>query len=198
VPPRLNSSNRSQRRFTRKTLGKPAFSLEDTLVSRQTTLPVPRRANVGLPTGRRLMDVAPVDLMTSPAGLVHDAIDAALISIDAIEDQLPIVADAVRWRGDGVAGPQLDRIVHHAKRLVLLAALAAEVAGVDLRELRRRDASIADTIDNTCDALDTLMEYQEAGDVLGVADTLTDHVAAALSGWRVVFAAIAGEMRRAA
>ena len=144
------------------------------------------------------MDAAPADLMTSPAGLVHDATDAALLSIEAIEDQLPMVADAVRWRGDGVAGPQLDGIVQHAKRLVLLAALAAEVAGVDLRELRRRDPKIARTIDETCDALDTLIEHQEAGDSLGVADALTDHVALALSGWRLVFAAIAGETRRAA
>lgn len=161
-------------------------------------MPVPRRANVGQPTARRVTDGAPADLMTSPAGLIHDAVDAALTSIDAIEDQLPMVADAVRWHGDGVAGPQLDRIVQHAKKLVLLAALAAEVSGVDLRELRRRDPRIAATIDDTCDALDTLADQQDAGDSLGVADALTDHVALAMSGWRLVFAAIAGDTRRAA
>lgn len=198
MPPRMHSPDRSHRRLAPKTLGKPAFSLAHTLAAGPAELPVPRHFAVGQPTGSGRMDSAPTDLVTSPSGLVHDAVDAALISIEAIEDQLPMVADAVRWRGDGVAGPQLDGIVQHAKRLVLLAALAAEVAGVDLRELRRRDPKIARTIDETCDALDTLMEHQEAGDSLGVADALTDHVALALSGWRLVFAAIAGEGRRAA
>lgn len=198
MPTRMHYADRSHRRPALKTLGKPPFSVQHTLAARQKTVPVPRTSTVGLPTARGLMDGAPADLMTSPSGLINDAVDAALISIEAIEDQLPMVADAVRWRGDGVAGPQLDRIVQHAKRLVLLAALAAEVAGVDLRELRRRDQRIADTIDDTCDALDTLMEHQEAGDALGVAEALTEHVAVALSGWRIIFAVIAGEMRRAA
>jgi hypothetical protein len=198
MPTRMHNSHPSHRRLAPKTLGKSASSLEHTLAARQAAWPVPRHSAVGQPTASGLMDAAPADLMTSPSGLVHDAMDAALLSIEAIEDHLPMVADAVRWRGDGVAGPQLDGIVQHAKRLVLLAALAAEVAGVDLRELRRRDPKIARTIDETCDALDTLMEHQEAGDSLGVADALTDHVAMALSGWRLVFAAIAGETRRAA
>jgi len=198
VPPRMPNNDRSHRRHAPKTLGKHEFSLQDTLAGKELAVPVVRRKAVGLPTGRARMDVAPADLMSSPAGLVHDAIDAALISIEAIEDQLPMVADAVRWRGDGVAGPQLDGIVQHAKKLVLLAALAAEMSGVDLRELRRRDPRIAGTIDDTCGALDMLVEHQEAGDVLGVADTLTDHLATALTGWRLIFTAIAGEQRRAA
>lgn len=198
MPPRMHSNDRSHRRHAQKTLGKHAFSLQDTLAAKELSVPVPRPDAVGRPTGRALIIGAPADLMTSPSGLVHDAIDAALTSIEAIEDQLPMVADAVRWRGEGVAGPQLDSIVQHAKKLVLLAALAAEVSGVDLRELRRRDARIAATIDDTCDALDMLVDHQDAGDVLGVADTLTEHVATALSGWRLVFAAIAGEQRRAA
>lgn len=136
--------------------------------------------------------------MTSPAGLVHDAVDAARVSIDVIEEQLPMAADAIRWRGHGVAGPQLDCIVRHVKRLVLLAALAAEVAGVDLSELRRRDPKVAHAIDDTCDALDTLLAHQDAVDTLSVTETLTDHVALALSGWRVVFAAIAGGAAHAA
>jgi hypothetical protein len=144
------------------------------------------------------MDAAPVDLMTSPAGLIRDAVDAAYLSIDAIEDQLPLVADAIRWRGDGVAGPHLDALVRHAQRLVMLAALAAEMSGADLREWRRRDLEIARTIDDTCTALDTLMEQQEAGDALGVADALTEHVAPALTGWRVVFDAISRGARHAA
>jgi hypothetical protein len=194
----MNNSDRSHRRFAPKTLGKTAFSLSDTIESRQDRVPVPRRRTVGQPTALGMMDAAPVDLMTSPRGLVHDAVDAAIVSIDCIEDQLPVVADAVRWHRDGVAGPRLDHIVRHAKRLVLLAALAAEVSGVDLKELRRRNPSVARTIDQTCHALDTLLEQQEAGDEHGVADALTDHVALAVSGWRVVFAAIAGEVRHAA
>ncbi len=198
MPPRMHSQDPSHRHPAPKTLGKRALSLSHTLAAGPGGWPVPRHSAVGQPTAAGCADAAPADLMTSPSGLVHDAVDAALISIEAIEDQLPMVADAVRWRGDGVAGPQLDGIVQHAKRLVLLAALAAEVAGIDLRELRRRDPKIARTIDETCDALDTLMDHQEAGDSLGVADTLTDHVALALSGWRLIFAAIAGEARRAA
>ncbi|MEI6246786.1 MAG: hypothetical protein WCQ64_17300 [Acidobacteriota bacterium] len=172
--------------------------MQHTLSAREAAMPVPRRSAVGQPTARGLMDAAPADFLTTPVGLVHDAVDAAFISIEAIEDQLPLVADAVRWHGDGVAGPQLDRIIRHAKRLVLLAALAAQMSGADLRELRRRDPRIATTIDDTCAALDTLLDRQEAGDSLGVADALTDHVAPALSGWRVVFAAIARDVRRAA
>lgn len=194
----MHNSDRSHRRFAPKTQGKTAFSLADTIEARQDRMPVPRRRTVGPPTAVGLMDAAPVDLMTSPAGLVRDAVDAAFVSIDCIEDQLPLVADAVRWHRDGVAGPQLDHIVRHAKRLVLLAALAAEVSGVDLKTLRRSNPAIARTIDETCNALDTLMEQQDAGDTLGVADALTDHVALAVSGWRVVFAAIAGEVRHAA
>lgn len=198
MPTRMHSSDRTRRRLAPKTLGKHAFSLPDSGTWRGASVPVARREAVGQPTAGFHLDAAPHDLMTSPSGLVHDAIDAALLSIEAIEDQLPMVADAVRWRGDGVAGPYLDRIVGHAKRLVLLAALAAEVAGVDLSEMRRRDPQIADTIDDTCEALDTLMAHQEAGDTLGVAEALTDHVALALSGWRVVFAAISGRMCHAA
>jgi len=198
VPPRMHNSDRSRRRPAPETLGNHTFWRPGGRAAGQVAVPAFRPSAVGRPTAQELMDAAPADLLTSPAGLIHDAVDAALISIEAIEDQLPMVADAVRWRGDGVAGPQLDGIVRHAKKLVLLAALAAEVAGVDLRELRRRDPRIAETIDDTCEALDTLIEHQESGDTLGVAEALTDHVALALSGWRVVFAAITGEARRAA
>lgn len=197
MPPRLHVSDRPIRRIAPKTHGKSAFSLTDTLAVREGAMPVTRRGAVGAPTTWRATE-APADLMRSPAGLLNDAIDAANVSIDAIELQVPLVANAIRWSGDGVSGPKLDVLVRHAKRLVLLAALAAEVSGLNLRELRRRDPRIADTIDDTCDALDMLMLHQEAGDSLGVADTLTEHVATALSGWRVVFSAIAAEVRCAA
>ncbi len=72
------------------------------------------------------------------------------------------------------------------------------MSGLDLRNLRRRDPSVALTIDSTCAALDILMECQAAGDSLGVADALTQHLAFALAGWRGIFTAISGEERRAA
>ena len=121
-----------------------------------------------------------------------------MTSIQTIEEQLPLAADALRWRGDGIAGPQLDAIIRHTKKLVLLAALASEVAGVNLKDLRRRDRRVAETIDDTSDALDMLMECQESGDTQGLADVLTHQVARALFGWRTVFSAISAEVRRAA
>lgn len=194
----MQSSDRPYRRFSSKTLGKHDFSLEDTILAKAGGMPVARRATVGLPTGRFLGAVPSADLLTSPSGLIHDAVGAAMTSIHVIEEQLPMAADAVRWRGDGVAGPQLDNIIRHTKKLVLLAALASEVAGVNLRELRRQNRRVAETIDDTSEALDLLMACQDAGDSLGVADALTHQIARALSGWRIVFSAISAEVRRAA
>ena len=198
MPPRLLSSDRSSRRLTQKTLGKPAFSLEDTLVAKGDVVPVARRATVGAPTSRFLGPVPSADLLTSPSGLVHDAVRAAYTSIRAIETQLPIAADALRWRGEQAAGPQLDAIIRHAKNLVLLAALAGEITGLNLRDMRKRDRSVSDTIDATSDALDRLLSCQDAGDAFGLADALADHLAPAMSGWRIVFDTIAAEVRHAA
>ena len=142
-----------------------------------------RTGGVGRPTsGQALLSTA------SGPQMVGEAVRTALQSIEVLNRHAADIAEA--FRGDDPAGARrgLRDLLHGTDTLVQLAALSAQVLGVDLRSLRGADGLKAES--ETREVVDQLMAQLLAQDWTAVARTLDEDFITALGSWRGVIDAI--------
>jgi hypothetical protein len=120
--------------------------------------------------------------------MVGEAVRTALQSIEVLNRHAADVAEA--FRGEDAAGARraLRDLLHGTDTLVQLAALSAQVLGVDLCSLPGADGLKAEA--ETREVVDQLMAQLLAQDWIGVARTLDEEFIAALGCWRGVIDAI--------
>jgi hypothetical protein len=169
-------------------------------------LPIPvtadRRGRVGLPTigdgavdvdDRELDDRSETPMSDQPLptpALVREAIDTALDSLDALEQQARDTARRFRRLAVDEAQQDLAQMVESTQTLLKLAVMTAGASGTDI-ETVCADHDIAAERD-TQEALSALIGHQLAGDWHGLAGAIEQSFTAALGGWRAVFLALAG------
>lgn len=120
------------------------------------------------------------------AVLVRDAVRAASSAIRALDAQARDVARRFRTRPGARAQQGLTHLIDSTQTLLKLAAMAAAVAGVDLRVLSDAHGHAAEATDQ---AVASLIRHQLTEDWCALAETLDAEFTRALVGWRRVFAA---------
>jgi hypothetical protein len=99
---------------------------------------------------------------------------------------------AWRFRTGDVAEAQrgLVHLVRGIETLMIIAAMASQIAGLDLREIRDDDGRRVDT--ETGQAVDALIAHQMGADWRALATALEHQLRPALSAWQHVFQTLLG------
>lgn len=126
----------------------------------------------------------------STSALVSEAIDTALDSLDALEQQARDTARRFRRHALGDAQQGLVHLVESTQTLLQLATMTAAASGTDI-ETVCAEHDITAAIDTQA-ALAAMIGRQLEHDWHGLARTIEQPFTAALDGWRAVFNALAG------
>jgi len=121
------------------------------------------------------------------ADLVREAVRAASSAIWALDAQARDVARRFRTRPGAHAQQGLTHLVDSTQTLLKLAAMAAAIAGVDLRVLSDEHGRASEATDQV---VASLIRHQLTADWDALADTLDAEFTRALAGWRRVFRAL--------
>lgn len=164
------------------------FSASSTVVaSTRPTVSVTagRTAGVGRPTnGPTLLATA------TPIEMVSEAVGTALQSLKVLNRHALEVAESFRQGEVDIARRQLRDLVHGTESLVQLAALSAQVIGLDLCSLDGADGLRAES--ETRAVVDQLMAQLLSQDWPGAAKTLERDFLTALTLWRAVLDTVGG------
>lgn len=121
---------------------------------------------------------------------MSEAIETALDSLDALEQQARDAARRFRRHALGDAHQDLAHLVESTQTLLQLAVMTAGASGTDIETLCAEHDITAER--DTQAALAALIGRQLEHDWHGLARTLEQPFTAALNGWRAVFHALAG------
>lgn len=124
------------------------------------------------------------------SALVNEAIDTALDSLDALEQQARDTARRFRRHALGEAHQGLAHLVESTQTLLQLAVMTAAASGTDIETVCAEHDIAAER--DTQTALAALIGRQLEHDWHGLARTLEQPFTAALDGWRAAFNALAG------
>jgi hypothetical protein len=120
--------------------------------------------------------------------MVNEAVGTAIQSLEVLRRHAIEVAEGFRTNKVSPARRGLRDLIHGTETLVQLAALSAQVIGLDLCSLDGADGLRAESETRT--VVDQLMAQLLAQDWIATADTLEKDFVRALSYWRGVLEAI--------